>query len=935
MSGGFFRGTSADQDTRFSNKQAKLMKSQKFAPELDSLVDMTKVKMDVVKPWIATRVTELLGFEDEVLINFIYGLLDGKVVNGKEIQISLTGFMEKNTGKFMKELWILLLSAQKNASGVPQQFLDAKEEETRKKKVEADQIANEIQKKKERESREFVQERSKKRDGAADLKASEAALDSNSKTILAKASSFHPEDEKEAGEQNGVRGRNRFSNSPRSAARSPSPHRGSQSHSYSSSSEHKSRSLSRSPVARRRSSSSDRMHYSPRRRSITPRKRHSPWISRSPSRRRSSYFRRRSRSRSVRRSPFRRRSPSPVRRRRSPSPVRRRRSPSPIRRRRSPSPIRRRRSPSPIQRRRSPSPIRRRRSPSPIRRRRSPSPVRHLRSPPVRRRVSPSPIRRRGSPLPIRRGSPSPVRHGSLSPMKRRSLSPMQHSSPSPMRHRSPSPMRRGSLSPKRRISHSPVRRQLRRSPPSPQDSSPSPVRHRSPLPARMRSPIPRKGRSPSPGASSSPSPIQHRASSPVRNKSASDSRRSPVHSPKEKNRIHEKLSPVAHRSSSSMRSPRKVSKDQKDIRNKVSTFSPSPERSPTVSKSPPPHATRKRSTSADRRSFSPNESPVRHTRDRVHHDDISSPLKTRERRPHQGGPVTRKEHKETDRTREDVDHKSVSLPIRSVHSSTASKRKDSLAKVHNEKEYSPERSVGGHRATESRSCHDSMDSRKDKGLRSERLSQRGDHPGTSDHQTSPTLYKDSLPGDRKLSSHPGESQKSEERNHSRSTNGKDSNRQRKSENVTMAVERVDHNNRNDTLDSSSGESDRHKTQNKDKRKHKKHGREEVASDDDYSSDSEIERKEAKRRRKEEKKLRKEEKRRRRDERRRRRGERRAEKLKLRNQSDPDASDGEHVSRRDCHLSDNEETESEQKKLEIELRNKALESIKAKKNNNH
>lgn len=41
---------------------------------------MAKVKMDVIRPWIANRVTELLGFEDEVLINFIYGLLDGKVI---------------------------------------------------------------------------------------------------------------------------------------------------------------------------------------------------------------------------------------------------------------------------------------------------------------------------------------------------------------------------------------------------------------------------------------------------------------------------------------------------------------------------------------------------------------------------------------------------------------------------------------------------------------------------------------------------------------------------------------------------------------------------------------------------------------------------------------------------------------------------------------
>jgi hypothetical protein len=34
----FAQGTSADQDTRFSNKQAKLLKTQKFAPGLDHLV---------------------------------------------------------------------------------------------------------------------------------------------------------------------------------------------------------------------------------------------------------------------------------------------------------------------------------------------------------------------------------------------------------------------------------------------------------------------------------------------------------------------------------------------------------------------------------------------------------------------------------------------------------------------------------------------------------------------------------------------------------------------------------------------------------------------------------------------------------------------------------------------------------------------------------
>ena len=56
-------------------------------------------------------------------------------VSGKLVQIHITGFMKKNTGKFMKVLWTLLLSAQKNASGVPQQFVDTKEEEIRKKKL--------------------------------------------------------------------------------------------------------------------------------------------------------------------------------------------------------------------------------------------------------------------------------------------------------------------------------------------------------------------------------------------------------------------------------------------------------------------------------------------------------------------------------------------------------------------------------------------------------------------------------------------------------------------------------------------------------------------------------------------------------------------------------------------------------------------------------
>lgn len=39
------QGTSADQDTRFSNKMKKLLKSQKFAPELDVPVSVCSISV--------------------------------------------------------------------------------------------------------------------------------------------------------------------------------------------------------------------------------------------------------------------------------------------------------------------------------------------------------------------------------------------------------------------------------------------------------------------------------------------------------------------------------------------------------------------------------------------------------------------------------------------------------------------------------------------------------------------------------------------------------------------------------------------------------------------------------------------------------------------------------------------------------------------------
>ena len=42
-------------------------------------VDIHKVNLDTIKPWITQRVTDLLGIEDDVIVEFIFNLLENQV----------------------------------------------------------------------------------------------------------------------------------------------------------------------------------------------------------------------------------------------------------------------------------------------------------------------------------------------------------------------------------------------------------------------------------------------------------------------------------------------------------------------------------------------------------------------------------------------------------------------------------------------------------------------------------------------------------------------------------------------------------------------------------------------------------------------------------------------------------------------------------------
>ncbi|KAK1658586.1 PWI domain-containing protein [Colletotrichum godetiae] len=122
---------------------AKLLRSTKFPAEFNQKVDMQKVNLQVMKKqeprhslWIASKISDILGSEDDVVIELCFNLIEGpRFPDIKSLQIQLTGFLDKDTAPFCRELWKLFLSAQTSPQGVPKELLEAKKLELIQEKV--------------------------------------------------------------------------------------------------------------------------------------------------------------------------------------------------------------------------------------------------------------------------------------------------------------------------------------------------------------------------------------------------------------------------------------------------------------------------------------------------------------------------------------------------------------------------------------------------------------------------------------------------------------------------------------------------------------------------------------------------------------------------------------------------------------------------------
>lgn len=118
MAGGTFLPGVRTGDVRYERQQAKLAQSLSRLPRMA----LSGVTLEALRPWIARRLTELVGIDDEVLIDFFWNTLEAKQeVEAGETQLLLTQFMGKhNAVTFVSELWEWFGKAKTALDGVPE-----------------------------------------------------------------------------------------------------------------------------------------------------------------------------------------------------------------------------------------------------------------------------------------------------------------------------------------------------------------------------------------------------------------------------------------------------------------------------------------------------------------------------------------------------------------------------------------------------------------------------------------------------------------------------------------------------------------------------------------------------------------------------------------------------------------------------------------------
>lgn len=141
-----FRGTSIEQDGRFSGqKEERMLRSVRFPACYAEPVDLARVDEAFVRKWIDEQVTRAQGREDEILAGYVAEELyagaakDGEQrerVDPRRLQLRLTAFLDDRAPQFVEALWSMLLEAQASPGGIPPSAADALAKKEEDKEVQ-------------------------------------------------------------------------------------------------------------------------------------------------------------------------------------------------------------------------------------------------------------------------------------------------------------------------------------------------------------------------------------------------------------------------------------------------------------------------------------------------------------------------------------------------------------------------------------------------------------------------------------------------------------------------------------------------------------------------------------------------------------------------------------------------------------------------------
>ena len=158
--GNFLPGVKGIDDVRYDRQQSKAIQALSKLPR----VSLENIVIASFRPWIARRLAELIGIDDEVLVStVVHSLEDKSTLETGEVTLLLSPFMGRgNAERFVGELWKWIEKAQEN-DGVPKEFREEYERMMRE-----DRAAEEDAKKRAFERRKFANVGSIRERGADD-----------------------------------------------------------------------------------------------------------------------------------------------------------------------------------------------------------------------------------------------------------------------------------------------------------------------------------------------------------------------------------------------------------------------------------------------------------------------------------------------------------------------------------------------------------------------------------------------------------------------------------------------------------------------------------------------------------------------------------------------------------------------------------------------